>query len=214
MTQGPAGDQLDGIPRTSAVILDLALAHRGPAVALGEIIDGLRERSFGLVFILLAVGNLVPLPPGVSGLLGFGIAGFALQLLFGGSRLWLPQMVRRRTIQRDRLVGLMRRAAPLVRRLEAICRPRLASLTGRRVERLLGVPMLLVGLLIAQPLPLTGAPPAIAALLMALGLLERDGLAVVAGLVAALVALLLVGAAAGAYAAGLAALAGSLVDGW
>src|SRR3546814_6788639 len=51
------------------------------------------------------------------------------------------------------------------------------------------------------PLPLTGAPPALAAVLMALGILERDGLVIAAGVVAALAALPFVGLASLLYAA-------------
>lgn len=203
-----------GVPRTSAVILGLAERHPAPMVAFGDILDGLHERAFGLVFVILALGSVMPLPPGTSALLGCCIAAAGLQLLLGGDHPWVPGLVRRRTVARERLVRVLHRAAPIMRRFEAACRPRLVRLTSGRAERLLGLPMLLLGLLIALPLPLTGGPAALATLMIALGLLERDGIAVLAGLATTVVASVVVAVAAAVYAGGLNALTQSLPGVW
>jgi hypothetical protein len=88
---------------------------------------------------------------------------------------------------------LLARAQPFLARLERYCRPRWPALTTRSVERGLGLLFLALGLAIALPVPLTGAPLALSAVLLALGMLERDGPIILAGTIATLVTLPIVG---------------------
>jgi hypothetical protein len=60
-------------------------------------------------------------------------------------------------------------------------RPRMLALTGPLGERLIGLTGLVLALVVFLPVPFGNAIPGLALVLMAVGLLGRDGLAVLAG---------------------------------
>lgn len=190
------------VPRSSQLLMTIAAGQGGDRVTVGEIVDGLRDRAYGLVFVLLALPNIVPAPPGLGGAFGLVMTIFAVQLLFGAPEPRLPGFVRRWSFPRARCQHLLTRAQPFLARLERYCRPRWPALTSRRVERGLGLLFLVAGLAIAQPIPLTGAPPAVAVVLLALGILERDGLVILAGAIVAFATLAVVVLTSVVYAVG------------
>ncbi|HEY9549222.1 MAG TPA: exopolysaccharide biosynthesis protein, partial [Kiloniellaceae bacterium] len=81
--------------RSSELLLAIAADRHDPRITIGEIVDGLRDRAYGLVFVLLALPNIVPAPPGLGGAFGGIMAVFAGQLLFGSIEPRLPGFVRR-----------------------------------------------------------------------------------------------------------------------
>jgi hypothetical protein len=61
-------------------------------------------------------------------------------------------------------------------------------MTSAPVERLLGVVLLILSIIVTLPIPLANWPPAIAQGLIALGLIEQDGVVIAVGLVVAAIA--------------------------
>jgi hypothetical protein len=170
-------------PRTSDLLLALAAARREGHVSVGEMIDALGNRSFGVVFLVLALPAWIPvLPPGVPSIFGIAIAAVAAQMLLGRAAPWLPSFIARRGLSAPRFARLVARAAPWLRRIEAVCRQRLtAPVTGNAGSRLTALCCLGLALAICVPLPMTNSGPALSLAVMAVGLIERDGLAVLAG---------------------------------
>jgi hypothetical protein len=83
-----AGSPRNG-PRRSVSHILLEFGRNWPKerVALGEIVSTLNERSYGLLLILFALPNLVPIyRPGLSAVLGLPLAFIALQMILGRSR--------------------------------------------------------------------------------------------------------------------------------
>ena len=71
------------------------------------------------------------------------------------------------------------------------------------VERLLGLVLLLLAILVALPIPFANQPPAVAQGLISLGLIERDGMVVLIGLLAAAIATAIAVAVGGGILAGI-----------
>ena len=99
-------------------------------------------------------------------------------------------------MRRGDFLALVERATPLLRRLEAIVRPRIGWLAGDWTMVPIGAICLVLAVIITLPVPLGHMLPGAAISLLALGLMERDGLAIGLGLVTAAVALTVVGLAA------------------
>ena len=70
---------------------------------------------------------------------------------------------------------------PWLQRAESLLRPRLARLSLPPMEQLVGFLSLLLAVLLVLPIPLGNVLPALAISLLALGVLERDGVWVLAG---------------------------------
>jgi Uncharacterized ABC-type transport system, permease components len=81
-----------------------------------------------------------------------------------------------------------------VDRLERHLRPRLPGLTRPPAERLLGLAVMVLAAVLALPIVFGNQPPAFAIALIALGLIEKDGAFVAAGLAAGVVAIAIVAA--------------------
>ncbi|KJS14031.1 MAG: polysaccharide synthesis protein exod, partial [Hoeflea sp. BRH_c9] len=68
-----------------------------------------------------------------------------------------------------------------------LAHPRFASLTGDRAARVIGMLLIIPCASILVPLPLTNTVPGIGVALAAIGLIERDALFVILGLVVAMI---------------------------
>lgn len=164
-------------------------------LTIGTLVDAFGERAFGALMFVFAVPNIVPTPPGTSAVLGLPLVILTFQLMIGRQVLWLPQAVRRRGISGAMFEGFARRAVPVMARFERVLKPRLAVLAASDLaERLIGIVAFALAVILFLPIPLVNILPAAAITLMALGLAERDGFAVLGGYALAAVTVLLLAA--------------------
>ena len=70
---------------------------------------------------------------------------------------------------------------PWLRRIEASSRPRLTGLTRAPSDQVLGLALVLFSASILVPLPGTNTVPGFAVVIVAMGLLQRDGILVILG---------------------------------
>jgi hypothetical protein len=112
--------------------------------------------------------------------------------MFGRHRLWIPGFVRRRSLSRDLFRKATERAAPVLQRIEKLCRPRYGWLASGVSERLIGLVVLILAFVITLPIPIIGnIPPGLSVGILAIALIERDGLAVLVGAACGTVAFLI-----------------------
>lgn len=178
------------VPRPLATELaQLRDAFEGRSATLREMIGILGDRAYQLLLMLCTLPFLLPVSiPGVSTPFGLAVAIISLQLAVG--RLpWLPTRLLDKRLAPDFLTKIVAVTRRVVGILEKALRPQLPALTGTRwLVALHYLTMSAAGLVLALPLPipLTNTFPAWAILFLALGLLERDGLFVLAGYAMAL----------------------------
>lgn len=168
------------------------LGH-GPAderTTVGELIGKLDERGHALVLLLLAAPNLTPGPsmPGFSTIFGVPLCIVAYDMILGRRTLRLPRFLSRISIPRRRIANFIVKLEPLLRRIERVLKPRRPALDSPAVGRGLGAACLLLAVLLTLPIPVFSLLPALALVIVSLGLLARDGVAVVCGLGLGLVA--------------------------
>lgn len=182
-------------PSFIGVIVQLAESAGPEGLTLGEVMDRLDERAFGIAILILAVPCLVPALYGVPQIVGVPILLLTLQLLAGREEPWLPQSWLKRRISREWLDRMATFAEKRMGWFEQLSRPRLSWLTVGFGEKLVGIFMILATLTIV--LPMTNTVPSVALALLAVALIERDGLfaalgmAIAAGWVGFLVTLAL-----------------------
>jgi hypothetical protein len=179
--------------RPVSVVLAEALGD-GRGVTVGEITDRVAHRGFGLLLVILALPTLIPvLPPGAAATVGLLYVLLALQMLWGLERPWLPARVRAYRLGAHVVSALRSRGVPFLQRIERFSRPRGPVIDQRLLTRSVALIVLALGIVLFGPLPFLNTVPALSALLMGAGLLNRDLLFVLVGLViAAVVALVIV----------------------
>ncbi|MFD2263717.1 exopolysaccharide biosynthesis protein [Lacibacterium aquatile] len=183
-------DETTHKPSASQLLIDVVRAHPAERISLGDLVDGLGHHAFGLLLLLLAIPNSVPIPglPGVSTLFGLPMMLFASQLAFGMPRPWLPQYLRKKTLARLDLIHLLERAQPYVAKVERSLRPRLHAFTTATLRRVSGAVIFAMATLMALPIVFGNFVPALAILLISLALIEEDGLMMVFGFIVSIVA--------------------------
>lgn len=176
--------------KVSQIIADLA-AEPKERVRLADLLAVLDERAFGVLMLMLSLPNAVGLGtiPGLSTVFGIPQIVVSLQMVVGARRPWLPGFVLERSIAMKDFRTMVAKAEPYLAKLERLLRPRLAVMSTRLVEGLLGVVLLLLSIAVTLPIPFANQPPAVAQALISLGVIERDGTAVLVGVVAAAVAI-------------------------
>jgi hypothetical protein len=176
-----------------------ALLEASPpeGLTLGEVLDGLHERAFGIFLLLLALPCCIPFLYGVPQAVALPLLVVAGQMVLGYRSPWLPDRFRGRRVSRAQLERIVTASRPWLRSVEVVLRPRLSALSRPPLDRLVGLALVLFGASILVPLPLTNTVPGIAVAVVALGLIERDGLPILGGVVLGVVwiGLLVVGGA-------------------
>jgi len=146
-----------------------------PQVSLDTIRQELNDRSIGLLLLLLALPNCFPTLPGESTVLSIPIMLMGVQLMLGSHQLWLPHRLRDKSVSYQTLKKTIASAQPIFRRLEKLIKPRLGLFQHPVAHRVAGVAVLLQGMLLFLPIPFGNLVPGICIVLMALSLLEKDG---------------------------------------
>lgn len=169
--------------RTSSVLIALAKGE-GERLTLAEIMAALGHQAFALLIVVLGLPNCLPMPPPIPLICGFLLLSVAMQIALGRTTPWMPRRLLDRSVARADVARAIERALPYVRKLEQWSRPRFVFFGTPRRMRFLGVLLVLtaIGLLTAAPI-VGQILPGIAAVLVGLGMVERDGLVVICGFV-------------------------------
>lgn len=176
-------------PRASDLLAAAAAGDPATTVSVAELVTMLGERGFGLLLIAFGLINCVPVPPGISSLAGIPMLLVALQMVLGRHAPWLPKSVLRREFKRGDIARAVTRARPLLNRIEKLCKPRQAGLFRVVNPRLIGAFVAVLSLSVMIPLPFTNFLPSLATVIIAVAMIEMDGLLLTLGVALGLGAL-------------------------
>ena len=168
---------------------------------LRDLLAGLGRRAFGMLLLIATLPAFIPIPIGgaISGPL---VVLIGAQLLLGTRRPWLPRFLANRGPHRHALKRFDGKISPWLARLEKLVRPRLRLLLRQRAAAMFtGLLLVLLGLLLSLPIPLTNYLFGALLLLFALALLERDGVLMIIAWIAGIAAIVVFGVLSGNLAA-------------
>ncbi|MEO1027632.1 MAG: exopolysaccharide biosynthesis protein [Pseudomonadota bacterium] len=150
--------------------------------SLGEIRSRLNESAFGALLIVLAIPVCIPFLYGIPQIVSLPMMALAGQMAAGRKEPWLPERFANRKIDKKGLVRIATTARKWFGWLEALTQPRLMFLSTPVMQRVIGAVLCVFCASILVPLPLTNTVPGIAVTIVAFGLLGRDGLVIIPGL--------------------------------
>ncbi len=167
-------------------VLELARAKGG--LSLGEALEAMGPTGIAFTILFLSIPALTPIPGPFGMVFGTALALVSLQIIAGSRTLWLPAIIGKRQVSPAALDLVVRHSMPMIARVEKVVRAgRLKVLTGPTVQALLGVPIFLLAVVIALPIPFGNILPVFSLVVLAVSLMERDGLVTLVGLLLALV---------------------------
>jgi hypothetical protein len=161
---------------------------QGDTITLRDLLALIGEQGILLFCIVLTLPFLLPVSiPGVSTVFGLVIILLGISLVL--NRLpWIPARLMDRHISNEHLIPTLQKGVEMFQRIERWMRPRLTRVTtGAFVNRLNGLALTAGGVLLIFPLsfiPFSNTLPAVAILLLALGMLQRDGYFIIGGYIA------------------------------
>lgn len=163
--------------------LTVVLARdRDQPLTLCDVLRETSEQGFALAIILLSFPFLLPMPPGLTTILGSACLFLSTQMACGRRVPWLPARMLRFEFSQQVVDKLLKGLGRATKVFEKITRPRWSRFArSDRTWRINGLCITWLSLLLMTPVPLTNPIPTIGILLLAISMIERDGLLLFVG---------------------------------
>lgn len=168
-------------------------------LSLKHAMERLDESAFGAILFLLALPCCIPFLYVVPQIVSLPMMALAAQMAMGRDEPWMPEKFASRMIDKAGLLQTAKGGRKWLGWVEVFSKPRLSFITGPLSERVIGALLIVFSASILLPFPLTNSGPAFAVALAAFGLINKDGILVILGVLLGTLwisALLIVGPAA------------------
>lgn len=167
-------------------LMEATAAEDRPTV--GHMVDALGRSGHGMILLLLALPSFVPVPGLPTGLV-FGVALMlvAWQMMRGQETVALPGWIRTQSLPRNAMLSIVAKLDTWMQKLEQWLRPRLLALTEGAALAIIGLLVLIMGITLLLPVPFGNQGPALAVMVFAFGIMEKDGAAIIVGAVLAVI---------------------------
>ncbi|MBX7492075.1 exopolysaccharide biosynthesis protein [Qipengyuania sp. 1NDW9] len=169
------------------------LASHSEKVRIGDVLDDFGGRSFGPFILIFALIEITPIGaiPGAPTVLASIIALVAVQMLFGKDHIWMPQFIQDRAVGSKKLHKAVTKLRGVAHWLDHHSRDRLGFFTEGKWLRFAAIAILMLCATVPplEVLPFASSAPMLAIAAIALALIVRDGLVMLAALLLAAAAL-------------------------
>jgi hypothetical protein len=164
-------------PGMRSVLDSLAYGDPTDVLALRDVVSGLGRSTFGVLLFLASLPAFIPIPGLAGALSGPLVVLVGLQILILLPNPWLPGFIAKRGPLRSTVIRFDQKLSPWLRRMEKMIRPRLLNMVDHPLATIFtGLQLVLLGILLSLPIPLTNFLFAGLLMVYALALLERDGI--------------------------------------
>ena len=156
-------------------------------MAVSDLIASMDNAGFGLALMIFSFGITIPLPPPFPSIISIPLVLFSLQMMIGYKSPKLPKKFSAITVKRSVVATLIRKASPYIGKIERILRPRIIFMTTPLAERIIGFFIFAFSSFILLPMPLSNFIPGIGILIISFGILGKDGLVIIGGILTGLI---------------------------
>ena len=168
-------------PRTSEILKGILTNNPGvKAFSIERILAAIGSDRFEASLMMFSLPAMVPVPA-PQGMSALPTTAIACQMAVGQKQIRLPRFILQKTVSRRALAVAIHAILPVLEAAEKLVRPRWSWISHPAARRALGLFVFLLALAVA--FPLFGFSPlhATSIFVMALGMAEQDGLAVLVG---------------------------------
>ncbi len=163
--------------KTSKVIAEIVEdCVEDGAVTVAEFLEKMGHKALSIVILVLSISAVIAgVIPGFSTLMAVPIMFIAMQMVLGRNTIYLPKNIREKLVSPKHIRGALAQSIPTLRWVEKFLRPRLVWLTTGIGERVIAAVILVLACILALPIPAGNFLPSFTISLLALAMLERDG---------------------------------------
>ncbi|MEW4449592.1 exopolysaccharide biosynthesis protein [Qipengyuania sp. JC766] len=169
-------------PKTVGEILDALEEKAGSEdeVSIGDVVETFGNRSYGPFLLVPALIGVSPVGgiPGVPTILAIIVGLFAVQMVFGRRKLWLPAVLKDRAVDGEKLAGAADKMRGVGKWLDKVFRERIEWVTADPAPRIAAIIVTLICVSVPplELLPFAVFAPMTVVAAFGLALLVRDGL--------------------------------------
>lgn len=160
-----------------------SLVHKAESteeVSIGDLMDIAGHRGTALFILVPALVGISPVGmiPGVPTAIATIVFFFAVQIVMGQRAMWLPEMLKNRSVDDDRFGRGVKKIEPVLKKLDDWFGQRLVWLTGDRALRIAAGIVVLLCLAVPplEFLPAAAVVPLVAIAAFGLALSVKDGI--------------------------------------
>jgi hypothetical protein len=161
-------------------------------ISVRDLVEAMEDFGFGLVLLIFSFGVTIPLPPPFPSIISIPLVVFSTQMLFGYKSPKLPQKFNNLKVKRKVVALLLQKTLYYTGKAERFLLPRLDFCFTPLGERIIGGFSLAFAVLILLPMPLSNFIPGVGILIISLGILKKDGLAVILGILIGIIGMAVV----------------------
>ncbi len=183
-TNSPSGNF---VPSSATKVLENVVnADSSDKILFKDLIDAMNEVGFGLVMMIFAFGLIIPLPPPFPSIISIPLVLFSIQMILGFKAPHLPKRFCNISVKRSTVATLVKKSMPYISKIEKFLRPRLLFMHSASLQRVVGIFIFIFTSFVLLPIPLSNFIPGLGVLIISFGLLSRDGLVMIAGIIVGL----------------------------
>ena len=149
-------------------------------VSIGEMMDAVGRRTFGPLVLLVGIILVTPLSgvPGMPTLLGLLTLLTLGQVLLGRTQFWLPSLLLRRQVPRQKLVQGLHLLRPAARRIDRLIRPRFTFLVKGPGLYAMALACMVIAIVMpaTELVPFSASIAGVALMTLGLAMISKDGL--------------------------------------
>lgn len=180
--------------RTSEVLRGILTKNPGvKTFTVERILSSIGNERVEASLMMFSLPAIVPVP-GPWGIVSMPTGAIACQLVAGQKQIRLPRFILKKAISRRALAVALHAILPVLEAAEKVVRPRWSWVGHSSFRRAIGGFVFLLALAIAYPLFGFNALHATSIFVMALGMAEQDGVAVLVGVAVGMLSLLVLAA--------------------
>lgn len=180
---------------TTEILEDIVKKTFSDKISIRDLILAMNSGGFGLIMTIFSLPIIIPLPPPFPSIISIPMVLFSFQMMIGYKSPHLPKMFSNLSVSRKILALMIEKSSPYIKKAESIVRPRFMMLSSDFAIRVIGLFCFIFSMSVLLPMPLSNFIPGMGVLITSFGLLGRDGLIILFGLIIGSLGVLITSAA-------------------
>jgi hypothetical protein len=170
-------------PATTEILEDVVKKTTTDKISVNDLIIAMDSGGFGLIMTIFSLPIIIPLPPPFPSLISIPMVIFSFQMMIGCKSPKLPKRLSNLSVSRNVLAMMIEKSSPYIRKAESFVKPRLSMLSSGWFRQIIGMFCFIFSMSVLLPMPLSNFIPGMGVLIASFGLLGRDGVIILTGLV-------------------------------
>ena len=190
-SEGTKFEQGSDSPKPSARLRALLSTTADNPIEIGEIVEQFGGSTPAFLLLVLTLPAMIPTGLPIAVPAGAAMIVIGAFMIVGQTEIAMPSWLAHRSLTKKQLRYVIKFTDPVMTWLERALKPRWAAMLKAKQLRFVGIMVAVNGFLILLPIPFGNSLPALAVMVMALGMMLGDGVAILSGILLTILALLI-----------------------